>query len=108
MENIKNNYLQLLQEINSKLERIQEVMLVGKSVFSVEEACIYTGLSKSYLYKLTSAGLIPYSKPVGKLVYFSKDEIDTWLLGRKRKSPADLEQEACNFVTFKTKSNARG
>jgi excisionase family DNA binding protein len=107
MEN-NNNSLQLLQEINSKLERIQEVMLVGKSVFSVEDVCRYTGLSKSYLYKLTSAGLIPYSKPVGKLVYFSKDEIDRWLLGRKRKSSAEQEQEACNYLTFKNRSDARG
>ena len=100
--------LRELQEISSKLDAIQETLLENKSVLTVEEVCRYTGLSKSYLYKLTSAGMIPHSKPIGKLVFFSKEEVNDWLLGRKRKGASEVEQDACNYLTFKNRSDARG
>ena len=39
---------------------------------SFDEACKYLNLSKSYLYKCTHKNLIPYYKPGGKKIFFSK------------------------------------
>ena len=93
--------LQELQAIHKKLDNIGIAMLTNKTVLTFDEVANYTGLSKSYLYKLTSAGLIPHSKPNGKNVYFGKAEIDTWLLRNGRKTNDAIEQEAVNHVTLK-------
>ena len=61
----------------------------------------YTGLSKSYLYKLTSTGGIPCYKPQGKMVYFNKIEIDGWLLQNRKATNKELEDKASTFVTLK-------
>lgn len=63
-------------------------------VLTLEEACEYTGLSKSYMYKLTSLRLIPFSKPSGKLVYFSKESLDSWMLDNEHLTKDDIEREA--------------
>lgn len=51
-----------------------------KEVLTFKEACIYTGMKKSYMYKLTSSGKIPHSKPQGGKLYFSRSELEKWLL----------------------------
>lgn len=42
----------------------------NKDVLTLEEACSYCGISKSYMYKLTSAQQIPHFKPRDRLIYF--------------------------------------
>jgi len=93
--------LQELQAIHRKLDDIGIAMLSNKTVLTFDEVASYTGLSKSYLYKLTSAGLIPHSKPNGKNIYFDKAGIDTWLLRNEVKTNDSLEAEAVNYVTLK-------
>ena len=65
---------------------------------TLEEAADYLGLSKSYLYKLTSANKIPHYKPQGKRVYFAKDELNTWLLRNPVKTTGKIEQEANDYI----------
>ncbi|HEY9117391.1 MAG TPA: helix-turn-helix domain-containing protein [Roseivirga sp.] len=85
-------------ELHNRLERIEQLLLGSKTVMTVDEAVIYTGLSKSYLYKLTSAGVIPHYKPNGKQIYFKKEEIDTWLLRNRVRSSSEIEALAINAV----------
>jgi prophage regulatory protein len=54
--------------------------LAQKRVFNMAELSAYTGISKAYLYVLVRKGVIPYSRPGGKILFFSKDKIDQWLL----------------------------
>ena len=49
---------------------------------SFKEACTYLGYAPSYLYKLTSTSKIPHYKPSGKMLFFSKAELDDWIFGR--------------------------
>jgi len=63
-----------------KLNEITKLLRTQKNVFTVDDLCLYTGLSKSTVYKLTSAKAIPYYKGIGhKIVMFKKREIDQWL-----------------------------
>ena len=78
-----------IQEINERLSNIETLMLSQKTVLNFNEVAAYTGLSKSYLYKLTCAGGIPCYKPNGKHVYFSKEEIDNWLLRNGNESSSE-------------------
>lgn len=75
-----------MQEIQLQLDEIKELLIANKKVLNIDEVCTYTGLSKNYLYKLTSLNRIPYSKPSGKSLYFDKDRIDEWLLRNPQRS----------------------
>ena len=68
------------------LSNIEVLLLNQKTVLNLDEVATYTGLSKSYLYRLTSTGGIPCYKPHGKHIYFEKAEIDKWLLRNKVKT----------------------
>jgi excisionase family DNA binding protein len=93
--------LQELQSIHSKLDNIGVAVLSNKTVLTFNDVAAYTGISKSYLYKLTSAGLIPHSKPNGKQLFFEKAEIDQWLLRNAVKTSQEIEAEAATYVTLK-------
>lgn len=56
-----------------------EIDINIKELWTIEEAAQYLGMSKSYLYKLTSKGAIPHYKPFGKMVYFNRPELEQWL-----------------------------
>lgn len=80
--------------IFDRLDRLEKLLTAHKEVLTFEEACDYTGISRSYLYKLTSSGNIPHSKPNGKMIFFEKKKLNGWLLQNNRKSKTDLEKEA--------------
>ena len=90
-----------LESIDERLSNIETLLLSQKAVLNFDEVAVYTGLSKSHLYKLTSTGGIPCYKPSGKHIYFNKLEVDKWLLSNKKKSNAEIESEASTFVTLK-------
>lgn len=56
---------------------------------SFKEACAYLGFAPSYLYKLTYRKVIPHYKPTGKMLFFSKGELDEWIF---TKSQVDSEK----------------
>jgi len=89
--------------IDERLKNIEALLLSQKTVFNFEELAVYTGLSKSYLYKLTSIGQIPHYKPNGKIIFFDKKEIDTWLLRNRVKTAGEIEGEAATHVTLNGK-----
>ena len=88
----------LLNKIDSRLGAIESHLSAQKDVLSLAEVSVYTGISKSYLYKLTCRNEIPYYKPNGKMIYFSKSEIDRWLLQNRSESKAEIESQAAEFL----------
>lgn len=90
-----------LQSIDERLSNIETLLLSQKTVLNFDEVAAYTGLSKSYLYKLTSTGGIPCYKPQGKHIYFNKQEIDQWLLQNRKATKQELETIASTHVTLK-------
>ncbi|WP_149275487.1 helix-turn-helix domain-containing protein [Pareuzebyella sediminis] len=85
-------------QLAEKLDRIEKLLLGSKKVLNLEEAAEYTGISRSYLYKLTSKGIIPHSKPNGKMIFLSKEKLDDWLLTNRRKSSLDISREANSYI----------
>lgn len=77
--------------ILERLNRLEKLLMANKKVLTFEETCDYTGISKSYLYKLTAAGTVPHSKPNGKLIFFDWKEIEGWLLRNERKPIIEIE-----------------
>ena len=71
--------------IDERLSNIETLLLSQKTVLNFNELAVYTGLSKSHLYKLTSTGGIPCYKPHNKQIYADRAEIDKWLLSNKKR-----------------------
>ena len=84
--------------IDERLSNIENLLLSQKTVLNFDEASVYTGLSKSHLYKLTSTGGIPCYKPTGKKLYFDKSELDEWMLRGKKVSQDEIDDKAENFL----------
>ncbi len=65
-----------------------------KEVLTSEEAARYMGISKSYLYKLTMRQEIPHFKPMGKMCYFNRAELEAWLQQNRVACDAELTDRA--------------
>lgn len=73
-----------LTSIESSQAKIETLLLSQKPVLTFNELADYTNFSRSHLYKLTMAGLIPGAyKPTGKHYFFERKAIDQWLLSNK-------------------------
>ena len=96
------------KEVEERLRIIETLLLSQKTVLTFDEVAQYTGLSKSYLYKLTSTAKIPCYKPQGKHIYFNKIEIDLWLQRNPSKplNEDELEEQASTYVTLKNMGRA--
>ena len=65
-----------------------------KEVLTSDEAAKYLGISKSYLYKLTMQQKIPHYKPMGKMCYFNRQELEAWLQANRIATAEEIEQKA--------------
>lgn len=66
----------IMTAIGQRFDRLEQLTLIGaKPVLNLEEAVVFTGLSKGHLYRLTSEKQIPYYKKCRKL-YFKKSELE--------------------------------
>lgn len=89
------------QRISAIENAVKMAGLAGKDVLTFEEAATYTGLSKSYLYKLTCAKKIPFYKPSGKLVFFERKELETWLRSNRISSAQEIQDKAMKALPQK-------
>lgn len=68
-----------------------------KAVLTSDEAAQYMGISKSYLYKLTMRGEIPHYKPMGKMCYFNRAELEEWLQSNRVATAAEIAEQANKY-----------
>lgn len=95
----------MMEEILKRLEIIEKHVLdrnlILKNVLNFNEASTYLELSHSHLYKLTSAGNIPFYKPNGKKIYFNRAELDAWLLRNRSTTQEEIDQKAADYLINK-------
>ncbi|MFZ4592349.1 MAG: helix-turn-helix domain-containing protein [Ignavibacteria bacterium] len=70
-------------EINEKLDRLLKAQEENETMLPFDDACKYLFVSKSTLYHLVSEGKVGYYKPNGKLIYFSRAQLNKFIKGRK-------------------------
>lgn len=91
--------MQKQDAILEKLSQIEKLLSERTDeVLTFEQACQFLDLSKSHLYKLTSTAQIPHYKPNGKRVYFSKRELEEWLLRNPVKTNAEIDEAASDYI----------
>ena len=95
----------LWRAFDERFTKIEARLLSQKAVLTFEEAAEYSGLSKSFLYKLTSTGKIPFFKPNGKNIFFDRLELENWLKRNPVRTQEEIESEASKYVTINAKRN---
>lgn len=87
-----------MNELMKRLDRLEVLtLLAAKSVLTLDEVCLLTGLAKSTVYKMTANRAIPhYHADGGKHLYFKKDEVESWLTRNRVSSQTEDEQRAIN------------
>ena len=97
--------------LEQRLETVEDAVkmagLATKEVLTFDEAATFTGLSKSYLYKLTSGQKVPHYKPAGKLVYFNRAELQAWLQQNRVSTSDEVAEKAQSYCMANTKGGAK-
>lgn len=73
---------------------IDNTIFCTKEVLTSNEAARYLGVSKSYLYKLTMRQQIPHYKPLGKMCYFNRTELEKWLQSNRVATSTEINERA--------------
>ena len=97
----------LEQRLATVEQAVQMAGLTSKEVLTFDEASQFTGLSKSYLYKLTSGQKIPHYKPAGKMCYFNRDELQQWLMQNRISTRDEIVDKAQSYCMTNKKGGAR-
>ncbi|MEJ7820942.1 MAG: helix-turn-helix domain-containing protein [Chitinophagaceae bacterium] len=71
---------------------ISQQVLATKQILNLSEAAAYAGISKSYMYKLTSGRQITFYRPASKLIFFKRTELDAWLLQNRLSTISEMTQ----------------
>lgn len=92
----------MAEEIKQVLDLITaNTIYCTKEVLTSNEAAKYLGISKSYLYKLTMGQKIPHYKPMGKMCYFNRLELEKWLQGNRISTEEEIAERAQDYCMEK-------
>ena len=92
----------MTEELRKVADQITaNIISTTKEVLTSDEAAQYMGISKSYLYKLTMRQQIPHFKPMGKMVYFNRLELESWLQSNRVATDEEISQQAQAYCAKK-------
>lgn len=78
-------------ELNRRLQNIEKMsVLAAKRMLSVKDVALLTGFAESYVRKLVQESKLPYYRPMGKMIFFDRDEIDSFLRTNRIPSAQEL------------------
>ena len=83
-----------IAELEKRVRNLEDKFDSGKEVLTLQEAAEYMGIARSSLYKMTSNQTIPFYRPNGKLIFFEKDDILSWIRRNRVFSTEEIEEEA--------------
>lgn len=86
-------------EILVKLDKIEKLLETNSvTLMTFQGACDYLQISSSALYKLVFNNKIKSSKPNGKRLWFTKQDLDAWALSKPNKTLVEIENEAVKYL----------
>lgn len=93
-ENQIRDYVSLC--VSDEVKKIIENQ--NKEILTLGDAASFLGLSKSYLYKMTAKGEIPFYRPLGKVMYFERSALLEWIRSRPGKTQESIAVAATRYV----------
>ena len=91
----------ILKEIRLLKKEIKQRNLYRKRLLSIEEASNLSGVSVSYIQKLTASKQLPHSKPTGKLIFIHRKDLETFLSQNYISSNDEVSSSVANFLINK-------
>lgn len=78
-------------ELDIRLKNIEKMtVLAAKRMLSVKDVALLTGFAESYIRKLVEESRIPHYRPMGKMIFFDREEIESFLRTNRVPSVAEL------------------
>lgn len=78
----------------SHLYDMEKQLFFLKEYLTIDEMACYLGVSRRQVYYLTSNGVIPYFKPLGKRIFIKKDDVNEWIASSRIMSKEELDNLA--------------
>lgn len=75
--------------------------------FSIDEAAQYLGLTVSYTYKLVHFGKLAHYKPNQGRLYFTREDLDSFILRNRRSADFELGDRADKILNTPHRSRSR-
>ena len=75
----------MTSQILNELLEIKQLLALNKKLWTLEDFCAFTGISKHYAYHLTSTGKVKFYRPFGKMIFFDPEEVIEFL----KQNPAE-------------------
>jgi excisionase family DNA binding protein len=85
------------QKVFNTTPPVEVINIDQKAVLTTDETARYMGISKAHLYTLTMKKLIPHYKPMGKVIYFLRSEVESWLQGNRVATLSEIESKAKTY-----------
>lgn len=85
------------QKVFDTTPPVEVINIDQKAVLTTDETARYMGISKAHLYTLTMKKLIPHYKPMGKVIYFLRSEVESWLQGNRVATLSEIESKAKTY-----------
>lgn len=82
-------------------QSLNKEMFYCKNILGTSEAAAFLDISLTQLYKLSSTGKIPSYSPTGGKLYFFREELEQWVLSKRRASIIEINQKATKFLNLK-------
>ena len=83
-----------IADLQKRVETLEDMLDAGKEVLTVEEAAKFMGMARSSLYKMTSDQPIPFYRPNGKMIFFEKTDILSWIRKNRVSSREEIDEQA--------------
>ena len=91
----------ILRELRLLKKEVKQRNLYRKRLLTIEEASKLSGVSISYIQKLTSSKQIPHSKPTGKLIFIHRKDLEAFLSQNYVSSNDEVNSTVANFLINK-------
>ena len=86
-----------LEDIAQRLDRLEALTaLASKTVLDINETAELTGYSVKYLRLLIAKREIPHYRR-GNRLYFSRDEIEDWMMGTRIPTKEEMNIKAMGY-----------
>ena len=80
-------------------QKVEKMAYAAKDFLSIDEVAAYLQVSKSYVYKLTSAHELTVYKPNGKNIFILRNDLNEWIKRNPCLSNGEIEKQA-NIMSY--------
>ena len=92
---VSNDYAEII------LARLDELLMNSKPYLTVNECARFLGVSAITVRRYIYAGVLKYSKPMGKTIFIARKDLDEFVEKGRVVSNAELSARASDYIASK-------